>query len=144
MPLTPEEIKALQAQAAQAETFKAKNDKLEAQTVKLQAEADERLKADCERRGEDFAAIKTDLLSVASDRGVTQPAKDAFSKALDAFDGHFQAGIVGAQMFTAFRAVLSELKPKVDPGEHEHDEGGETFQLKTKWTSKEATEAVFS
>lgn len=125
------------AQKTELETFRADNDR-------LKADAQTRADAEATRRGEQFATIKVDLVKAAADKGVTEPARDEFKAALDAYDVHYAAGIVSPELFAAMTKVISELKPKVDPGELPagDPDADDDFVPKTNFSAAEATAAI--
>jgi len=117
------------------ETFRAENER-------LKAEAKTRADAEAKRRGDQFATIKTDLIAAAASKGVTEPARDELKAALDAYDVHYAAGIVSPELFAAMTKVLSELKPKVEPGPATNDDDADDFVPKNTFSAAEATAAI--
>jgi hypothetical protein len=127
------------------EAYKAETDRkmaeLRADNEKLKADNEARLKAETARLTAEFKGVKDTLLKAAADKGVTETARGELSTALDAYNAHYESGIVSRELFDAMTKVISELKPKLQPGEIT-DTPDEDFELKSSWSGKEAVDAL--
>ena len=133
---TKEEFAAQMAESAK--TIK----ELQATNAQLKADTQALAKAETDRRVAEFATVKKDLLTAAAAKGVTQPAREALSAALDGYDTHYAGGVVSKELFAAITQALSELKPKVEPGEVHGEDEKDEFVLQTKFTGDQAINAL--
>lgn len=134
------ELKELQDKMA------AQNDELaqlRADKEALEAEKTALMKAKTDRLIEEFKGIKGEIINAAKDKGVTETARDELLKALDAYDAHYAGGIVSRELFDSLKKVISELKPKVAPGEMTDPDGDDDFELKSKFSGREAVNALY-
>lgn len=126
--------------AKSAETI----EELQAANAQLKADTQVQAKIETDRRVAEFAGIKIDLLAAAAAKGVAKPAREMLSAALDGYDTHYAGGVVSKELFAAVTQVLSELKPKVEPGEAHDENEADEFVLQTKFTSDQAINALIS
>jgi len=128
--------------AKEFEVYKAEQESKMAELLtsneQLKADNKARLNAETDRRIVEFSNVKGVMLKAAADKGVTEPVRTALSKALDSYDAHYAGGVVSKDLFDAITAVLTELKPKVSPGEIFNDEVDDTFVQKQSFSRDEA------
>jgi len=141
----PQEKKGHEMDPKDFEAFKAEQDQkmaeLRADNEKLKADNEARKTAEVQRLSSEFKSLKEMILNAAAEKGVTETARATLSTALDAYDAHYQGGIVNRELFDALTGVFKELKPRIQPGELT-ETPEDDFKLKSQWSGNEAIDAL--
>lgn len=133
--MTPEEILELKKKAAEGEAFAADN---AAMKLRIEAQA----KKDAEASELAFSVSLDEATESCKKLGISEDARTKLQTAFSALPRTQETAEAVSDMFSAFQSILSEVKPKVEPGRESDHNNVDENKTKMSFSTTEAVDAI--